>query len=46
MNIIRDDVIGILKYNDGNKFKDTRITLFGNIMGITKEKRESIRKMV
>ena len=29
MNIIRDDVIGILKYNDGNKFKDIRITLFG-----------------
>lgn len=29
MNIIRDDVIGILKYNDGNKFKDTKITLFG-----------------
>lgn len=29
MDIIKDDIIGILKYDDGNKFRDIGITLFG-----------------
>lgn len=29
MNVIKDDVIGILNYNEGNKFRDIKITFFG-----------------
>jgi len=29
MNVIKDDVIGILNYNEGNKFRDIKINFFG-----------------